>query len=373
MKKIKVLFTLPNFKTAGSGREMLNIVEGLDKEIFEPWVGVQETGGDLFDEVIEKKIPIVVQPFMAKESLSLIQKINKAKKLALDFKPLEFDIWQSFNWSSDFSEAFVARWSGAKYVYVKKNMNWGRKAWKTKTMLSSAVIARNSTMLETFFARKNKPKKKVHLITGGVDTKAFTPGFDMSARKEYNIPENAFLISCIAQIVRSKDHATLIKAVAKVENVYMVLAGAVRDEDYQTELELLVRNEGVQNRVIFAGSVENINSLLNASNAFALTTSQYKGHEEGCPVSVLEAMAAGVPCIVSNVAGNRDLVEHEKTGLIFNPEKVNDLIGCITNFKNDPTHAKRLAEQALDKVYTQYTIEREVKDFENLYKKLMRY
>ena len=77
MKKIKVLFTLPNFKTAGSAQEMLNLVEGLDKNVFEAWVGLQEGGGELFDEVIARKIPIVVQPFKMDEHLGLLTKIRK--------------------------------------------------------------------------------------------------------------------------------------------------------------------------------------------------------------------------------------------------------------------------------------------------------
>lgn len=370
MKKIKVLFALPNLITAGSGREMLNIVERLDKNVFEAWVGVQEVGGDLFDEVIAKKLPVVVQPYLAKESLNLLNKIRKAKAFAKDFKALEFDIWQSFNWSSDFSEAFVARWSGAKYVYVKKNMNWGRKAWKTKTMLSSAVVARNNTMMETFFADK-KYKRKVQLIPGGVDTDVFKPGYDMSARTELGIPEKAIMLSCIAHIVRSKDQATLINAVAKVEGTYLVLAGAAKDEGYKKELEELIKKHQLEDRVKMIGSYPDVNKLLNASNALVLPTSTYMGHEEGCPVSVLEAMAAGTTCIVSDVAGSRDLIQHGKTGLVFKPEKVDALADCIREFTLKPSYPKELAERAMDKVYAEYTIQKEVKRFEALYKQMM--
>jgi len=371
LKKIKVLFTLPNLVTAGSGREMLNIVERLDKNVFEAWVGVQEVGGDLFDEVIAKKIPIVVQPFLAEESLNLVNKIRKARAFAKDFKSLDFDIWQSFNWSSDFSEAFVARWSGAKYVYVKKSMNWGRKAWKTKSMLSSAIVARNTTMAETFLATKNI-KRKVHLIHGGVDTEVFKPAFDMSARAELGIPDKGIMICCVAQIVRSKDQATLIKAVAKVDDVHLVLAGAVRDEGYKKELDELVKKLQVGDRVKMIGSYADVNKLLNASNGFVLPTSTYKGHEEGCPVAVLEAMASGTTCIVSDVAGNRDLIQHGKTGLVFKPEKVDALADCIREFILKPSYPKELAERALDKVYAEYTIDKEVRKFEALYKKMMK-
>lgn len=372
MKKIKVLFALPNLKTAGSGREMLNIVERLDKDVFEAWVGVQEAGGPLFDEIISKRIPVVVQPFKTEEKLNLLTKIRKAKKYAKDFKPMDFNIWQSFNWSSDFSEAFTARWAGAKYLYVKKNMNWGRKAWTTKSMLSSGIIARNTTMLETFFSSK-KYRKKVHLIHGGVDTMKFKPQFDMSARQQFGIPDNAFLLVNVAQLVRSKDHVTLINALSRVPEVHLVIAGAERDVDYKEELKSIIEEKQLINRVHFAGSITDINNLLNAANAFVLSTSTYLGHEEGSPVAVLEAMAAGVPCIVSNVAGNRDLIENEKTGLVFKVGNVDALADCIREYVSKPTYSKKLAEKAMDKVYSEYTIEHEVRNFEEVYKKLMRY
>lgn len=372
MKKIKVLFTIPNFKTAGSGREMLNIVEQLDKDIFEPWVGVQETGGELFDEVIKKRIPIVVQPFMAQESDSLIVKIRKAKSLSKDFKGLGFDIWQSFNWSSDFSEAFVARWSGAKFVYVKKNMNWGRKAWKTKTMLSSAVVARNSTMLSSFFASK-KYKRKVSLISGGVDIDVFKPEIDQSLRKKLNVPDTAVLGCCTAHIVRSKNIETLIKSIAKVSDAYIIIAGAIRDDAYYEELQQLTVQLNLKDRVGFVGKYDNVNALLNISNFFVLPTNKYKGHEEGCPVAVLEAMATGTPCIVSDVAGNTDLIEHEKSGLVFKADNVDSLAYSIRELISKPTHAKVLSETAIDKIYSQHTIQHEAKAFEALYKTMMKY
>ena len=63
-KKVRILFTIPNFITAGSGREMMNIIDRLDKEIFEPYICVQQEGGRLFDEAKVKGYHVLVQPFM---------------------------------------------------------------------------------------------------------------------------------------------------------------------------------------------------------------------------------------------------------------------------------------------------------------------
>ena len=85
MNKIKILFTVPNFITAGSGREMFNIVERLDKNVFEPWVAVEKGGGKLFDEIIAKGYPIMVQPFIVRGSSNIVDIYLKSRKLSEEF------------------------------------------------------------------------------------------------------------------------------------------------------------------------------------------------------------------------------------------------------------------------------------------------
>ncbi|MEZ5017517.1 MAG: hypothetical protein R2800_10735 [Flavipsychrobacter sp.] len=162
MSKIKVLFTLPSFHTEANNMEVLALVEGLDKAIYEPWLAVEKGGGDFFDKVIKMGYPIMVEPFTIRSN-GLVDAYIKSKKMSLEFKKHGFDIWNSFSESSDFSEALIAKAAGAKYVYVKKNMNWGHRSWRIKSFLSKAIVARNKTMFENYFATK-KLRKKTFLI-----------------------------------------------------------------------------------------------------------------------------------------------------------------------------------------------------------------
>jgi glycosyltransferase involved in cell wall biosynthesis len=371
LDKIRILFTIPNFTTAGSGREMFNIIERLDKNIFEPWIAVSNPGGDLFYEIIKKNYHLLVQPFTAEDKHNIWEKLKAAKQIAHNFKQYKFDLWQSFNWSSDFTEALIARLSGAKYLYVKKNMNWDRKAWKIKSYLAKAIIARNKTMMESHFSNKYLRKKAV-LITGGVNTEHFSPGYNSAVRHNYNIPDNAYLISCVAQIVRIKDQATVIKAIASLQNVYLILAGAVRDHDYANELIELVEKSKLQDRVKFLGPVTNVNELLNASNLFVLSTTNIGGHEEGCPVALLEAMATGVPCIATDVSGTRDIMTHGKTGLLFPPGNVHRLRDGIIKCMTERGYAKQMAEAALKNVQANHTLSIEAEAFSSIYQKIIR-
>lgn len=368
--RIRILFTIPNFKTAGSGREMFNIIERLDKTVFDPIVAVKEAGGSLYDEIIAKGYEVLVKPFTVdvKGGLAMLLSCTKIGK---SFRAYKIDVWQSFNWSSDFTEPIIAKIAGAKYVYVKKNMNWERKAWKVKSHLSSAIVARNISMYEGYFSSPFF-RSKTQFITGGVNIAQYGSSEVSDIREKLSIPADACMLSCVAQIVRIKDQATLIKAVAKIDGTYLVLAGAMRDEQYANELKELISELGLNNRVFLIGNVSTVNALLHASDIFVLPTSSLNGHEEGCPVALLEAMAAGIPCIASNIAGSKDLIKHEETGLLFQSGNSSELSACIQKYLNVPQEAKRIARTALGYVQAKHTLEIEAEAFNNFYKRLVR-
>ncbi len=365
-RRIKILFTIPNFITAGSGREMCNIIERLDKGVFDVTICVAQPGGGVYEELIAAGYTIIEGDF--KRAGSVWNRIRFARRLASLYKPYGFDIWQSFHWSSDYTEALVARFAGIRYVYVKKNMNWDRMAWRVKSYLADAIVARNTTMRDTYFSHPVFRHKTVY-IPGAVDTKRYTRTGDNSLRQESDIPKDAYLVSCVAQLVRVKDQATAIRAISGLENVWLILAGATRDEAYAAELKSLADNLQVSNRVVFT-QVHDAVQLLDSSDAFVLPTSSIGGHEEGCPVALLEAMSMQLPCVASNVAGNRDLVRHEQTGLLFQPGDDKALAECLSRYMREPDFAKTCAENASREVKALHTLETEAKRFAELYKKL---
>jgi len=370
-RKIRILFTIPNFVTAGSGREMVNIIERLDKDIFEPLICVETEGGATFEELQSKGYTILVNHFTVRNAKRVVGILSAARQIANDFKKYKIDIWQSFNWSSDFSEVLIARFSGAKYVYVKKNMNWGRRAWKVKSFFSAAIVARNTTMFRTFF-KAPYLNRKTFYIPGGVDTQKFYKNRNTDIRTKYHIPENGFLITCVAQLVRVKNQLIIVKAGAELKDVYVLLVGATRDEEYVRELNSLIDELEIRDRVRLTGPMPNVAELLNASDAFVLPTTTIGGHEEGSPVALLEAMASEVPCIASNVSGNRDLVNTNETGILFQSDNLAELIASISKFMKEPEYAATMAANARKQVLEENTLEIEAGTFITMYKKILR-
>jgi len=148
---IRILFTLPNFITAGSGRVLVNIVCGLDRSQFEPMVCVLKKGGSLEDELEASGIRILEHPFtvQAKPYIKLTKRAWAASRV---FKPYKIDVWHSFNYSDDYTEAVIARMAGARaWVYTKKSMMWGTRAWILKSFLATRIVADNGDMPDLFF------------------------------------------------------------------------------------------------------------------------------------------------------------------------------------------------------------------------------
>ena len=130
-RPIKILFTIPNFDTAGSGRVVYDLVKRLDRSRFAPEICCVHDRGAFFKEVEALGVPIhlfdVTAPY--KPLWRLPFRIWKIRRF---FRNHHFDLIHSWHWSSDFTEPLAARLAGIPFIYTKKAMGWGNRAWKCK-------------------------------------------------------------------------------------------------------------------------------------------------------------------------------------------------------------------------------------------------
>jgi len=360
--KTNILFTIPNFTTAGSGREMFNIIERIDKVRFNPIISVEREGGNLYREIKGKGYEIILGKHSILKESNIFNKLIQAIKLGLHYREYKIDIWQSFHWSSNYFEPIIARVAGAKYIYVKKNMNWN-KDWWIKSFLSEHIIARNTTLMKKYF-NSYLFKRKTTFITGAVDLNKFKETKTSSFyREKFSIDENTKVISCVAQILPIKNQLLLVKAVHQMGSIILFLAGNERDVKYANEIKKYISDNTLEDKIILLGNVPDTVALLNETDVFVLPTNKLHGHEEGCPVSLLEAMACGVTCIASNVAGSTDLLQDGINGYIFENDDLQSLKNKIHDAIAYPLKIQKKMEQ--------YDLSVESKKFQNLYLKML--
>lgn len=365
------LFTIPNFITAGSGRAMLNIIERLDRSRFAPAVAVLKKGGDLDKVVEELGLSLLESPFTipARPYLTLLPRAFRA---ARPFRPHRFTLWHSFHYSSDYTEPIIARMAGARaWVFTKKNMGWTDRAWKVRSTLATRIAAQNTDMLREFFAAP-RLARKTRLVPRGVVTTKFQPGVEprLRVRQAHNIPAEAVLIVCVAHLLPVKGHPTLLEGLAQVPQAHLALAGAPQDKPYLSQLEAMIGQLGVHNRVHFLGPVKDVPALLAEADIFVLP-SWAKWRMEGCPVALLEAMSCGKACVATDIPGSRDLVDHGKTGLLVAPEDAEALTAALRQLVESPDVRDQLGRGARQRVLDHFTIEREVAAHEALYEEVL--
>lgn len=369
MQQIKILFTIPNFITAGSGKVMLNIIERLDRNRFDPAVAVLRLGGKLDDEVRRMGIPLIEAPFTiaAKPYASLFL---RTREMAEVFKPYQFDLWHSFHYADDYTEPIIAKFAGAKaWVYTKKSMMWGSRAWIVRSLFAKKIIADNHEMPRIFFNRFYL-RKKVRVISHGVELDRYRPvDVDKSIyRDEKNLPNESVLVGVTAHIVPVKGHAFLIEAAASLPKVYLLFAGRANDQECYNSLQSLAETLKVHQRTHFLGNVDNVPEFLAQVDIVALPT---VGRGEGCPVALLEAMACGKACVATDVPGSRDIIEDGVSGLLVEPENAIALAEAIQRLISDPEYRDRIGKAARLRIVKHFSIEQEVAAHEQLYEEMM--
>lgn len=175
--------------------------------------------------------------------------------------------------------------------------------------------------------RKMRAKKVVYVPGVGVDlTKFGNATVDRAAkRRELGVPEDATLLLSVGELNANKNHETVIRALAelaKSENVYYAIAGR---GDWQERLQNCANSLGWGDRVKLLGFRRDVAELYAASDVFV-----FPSFREGLSVSVMEAMGSGLPCVLSRIRGNVDLVD-EKGGAHFDPHSVDDCRNALAS------------------------------------------
>ncbi len=293
MAKIKILYTIPNFDTAGSGKVVYDLVKGLDKEKFDVEVACSSDRGVFFKEMKNLGIPIHIVETTKSYSPygTLFLRIKPIKNF---IKKNEYDIVHSWHWSSDWTEVLAARWAGAKWIYTKKAMSWGNKHWKIRSFLANFIITINDEMRDYFPKKKNQK-----LIPLGIDTTYYNP----KLFPEKLNANNTFNIVTVANLVPVKGIEILLKALKKCNDPTMKLTVlGDNTNDYGLYLTSVCKQLNIDEQVNFLGKKPDVRPYIAASDLYVIPTLN-EGRKEGMPMALVEAMCMGIPVLGSNISG----------------------------------------------------------------------
>jgi len=342
VKKIRILYTIPNFDTAGSGRLLLSLMEKLDKSVFDLQICCFHTRGAFFSTVERSGFPVHVYNFVADMS-NRLKGVREAFRIARFFRTLDVDIIHSFHYTSDYSEALAARLAGCKWVYTKKNMSWYGKCengWKLRTWLAHGVVAQNTDMLGTFF----RNRKNVVMIPSAVDMEEFahqTP--DPALRGRFDTPDDKRIVVTVANLVPVKGLEVLISAFSRVASQFpswMLWIVGDHNNEYGRFLQELCKQNGIEDKTRFLGWQLDVRKCLDHAEIFVIPTLD-AGRREGSPVALLEAMANDKVVLASDISGIRDQLNTFPSHL-FSAGDISGLAAKLTFWMEQSVESNRV-------------------------------
>ena len=191
---------------------------------------------------------------------------------------------------------------------------------------------------EDYYRAKRFHSKRVELINGvGIDLSKFnTQPVDReikeNLRSELGLNSDDFFVITIGNLIKRKNQLTLIKAVSLAENTRLKLF-ICGDGEEENNLRNLINQLNLNKQVTLLGFRKDTVLLLKCADVFVFSSFQ-----EGLPVSIMEAMACGLPVIASKIRGNVDLIDDNKGGYLVNAnsaEEFAERINCL--IKDDQT------------------------------------
>lgn len=227
-----------------------------------------------------------------------------------------------------------------------------------------------STNLEKYLAEVvHLPAKKICTIINGIPTANYKRG-EKSPKllQEFNIPPDCKIVGTVSRLDGVKDLLNMIRAFQivnkKIPNSKLMLVG---EGPMRESLTDYIDNNKLQEKVIITGQRGDVPAMLNLFDIFVLSSLS-----EGTSMSLLEAMAAELPSVVTNVGGNPAIIRHGEHGLLVEPRDTEALAAAILEILTDRDKYEKFGRNSLERVKKHYSIEKMVATYTDLYLQLLR-
>ncbi len=184
-----------------------------------------------------------------------------------------------------------------RFLYRRLMSRWIRE-------YSTHILAVSESAMESFMGPQWRTDRRTEVVYNGIDTRPFEKHYDRSETlSEFNIPGSAKVVIHVGNFGPAKDHETLIRVAAQVvekeANCHFILVG---DGALKSHIQKLVASMKLSDKVRFVGRRGDVPRLLLASDCFL-----FPSRWEGLPGSVLEAIAAGLPVVASDIGPVREI------------------------------------------------------------------
>jgi len=370
----RILFFLPQLKQGGAERVVLNLIKGLDRSQFIPclaWFHGQALypfselkGIPMFKlnkrEGFDLRTMVAIVKIVQRESIDLINPHH--------FMPLFY--------------AFPAcKLTKIKIVYTEHSVWEAAQVKGMWEIISKFLMSKTDSIVgvspEISAFLKNKyalPQHRVRAIINGIDTQIFSPApRNNRFRRTMGLEESHIAIGMTGNFRKVKNHHLLINAFARITaqfpNARLVLIGqgfSGDPENTEKDIHSLVRKYNIGDKVHFVGYRNDVHTILPCLDIFCLTS-----HKEGLPLSLIEAMACGLPVVGTDVEGIRVVIESGRNGFLVENHDSGDLARVLSILIADRPLRERMGKEGRKDAERYYSLTRFSRQYNQLFASLV--
>jgi glycosyltransferase involved in cell wall biosynthesis len=378
-----ILLLITQMEAAGAQKAMLVLARGLQQRGHEIVVVTMYDKSDYVQQFQKQYGVKIIDLQMKPSGVSSVSRIKHAVKglwrLYTLLKSPKYNVIQTFSHYSNLIGpliAFLARVPirvSSQRMSLKGSPKWLKILDRivTNSFLVDKMVAVSEATRQFSINHERIKPEKIVTIHNSIDLDRFFTVTKKSEplirlRNELALPDSAFVVLVVARLHTQKGHIFLIKAIPSIlrrfSETHFVFVG---EGELRQSLEDQARAAGIEHVVHFIGTRQDIPDLLALSDVFVLPSLW-----EGMPNSVLEAMAMGTPVVATNVDGTPEVINDFKTGLLVPPENSKALAEAVIALLEKPELRQQLSEDALQWVKNNFSQDKYISGFEQLYLEL---
>ncbi len=351
----KVLHLITGLEKGGGAEAMLlKTLPYLEKT--ENVICVLKGRGEIGKQLEQKGIKVY---YLDMKNYFDIGVISRYKKVVKEYEP---DIQVNYLIHADVFGRILAKKFGAGKVvsYIRNRYtNFTFSFLDRITLRKVDYLLTNSQANLGFYREKyDFPKNRSACIPNGIkiDNEIDSEALG-KLKQEFDIFRDEFIITCVARLHKQKNIDTLVRAAQKLQerslNFKVLICGEGRERE---NLKVLAKKLSLQDNILFLGNRDDILNILNISDVFVLPSAK-----EGMNNALLEAMDAGLPCVVSDIEENKELIKDGQDGYIFWTRDYRDLAKKLLKIKDSEQKREKMGKNAQSKVKENYNIDKIIK------------
>ncbi|MBX3441620.1 MAG: glycosyltransferase [Planctomyces sp.] len=371
----KIAFVVHTFDVGGLERSVAILANRLDRSKFQPLIVCMSRSGSAAGWIERDDVKILE---IRKSTGNDIVAVRRFAGMLREERP---DIVHSHNWGTLAETVLARRWAGVPvHVHAERGTVMGtlertgfRPRLRSRIMNWSlrrctAVITNAENTSRRIADACGFPQRRVTIVPNGVEVpRVSDPEARHRLRRELGIPTDAFVVGSVGRLVGVKNFTLAIDALCqpalRPHAAHLILVGTGVE---QARLSAFAAEREIANRVHLVGPQSNIGDWLLAMDAYVNTSLS-----EGMSQSIVEAMAAGLPLVVTDVGDNAVLAGGAAGGSVVPSGNAAALSGCLAELAARPSLRQQRSDASKARYAENYDIGRMVSEYEAFYDSLI--